>query len=883
MTRKRFLGGLLGIQKMLLGGVGAFALCASTTAAAAYAAQTFALSIPAESLADALTDLAHQSGLQLLFSSRLVAGLRGPALKGSLSVEDALGKLLLNTNLHFEFVNAHTITILEGPPATPAPGGTASENRSRADGGADTTEGGSPTMTNKREESSMTHRGLMARVFGAFVACGSVIHSGGACAQEASAQGSEASGLEEVVVTAQRREENAQSVPITIDTYSEKQLSDLQITSTLQLMDFTPGLNITRANAAAVPFLRGVGNFNAALGAEATVATFVDDVYRPGVGASVLGFNNVQQVAVLYGPQGTLFGRNAAGGVISVTTKDPTSTPQLNAEVGYANYDTVTGNFYAAGGLGSNVAADLAVDVSNQGTGWGTNLYSDTGAYLSNETSLRSKWIFTPDEADKITLIGFYDKLRNDQGWAQALYPGFVQIDGYSHVGGFYDLDTNYDGHGININDGLSLKEDHKFDAFDLISISAYSTSNWQGNIENDASPANLQQSHLNSEEETWQQEFRVVSAPGSKITWTGGVYLFVDSSQPDPNLKIGTSVGSLANYPNLEQIVIDTQDTTSYAAYGQATIPFGDTTHLTLGARYTDDERRFHGEVLNDLGVVKQTNTSPPSVQKENNGSPTYRVAFDHNFSADTLAYASYNRGFKSGNFNTGGITQPATLPETVDAYEVGFKSDITRTLRVNLAAFLTKIDNLQVLQQTITGPINTNAGAADYKGVDLSILSSPVKNLTLTLSGEYLDAYYSSYDNVLFYYPNTNGEGMHSLVVNNADGYTLPYAQKFSLSTTARYVVNASSGDYAFVTGWAYHDTFTFDTQGLTTQPTYWMANASLTWTSLSKRWDMQLWGDNLLNEKLYAQRQVQAVGYTYSAAAPLTFGVKFGYHLK
>jgi iron complex outermembrane recepter protein len=725
----------------------------------------------------------------------------------------------------------------------------------------------------------MTNRSLTAYLLGASVACGSVLHSGAACAQQASASGAAESGLEEIVVTAQRREENAQSVPITVETFSQQQLADLQVTSTLQLMDFTPGLNITRANAGAVPFLRGVGNFNSALGSEATVATFVDEVYRPGPGASIFAFNNVQQVTVLNGPQGTLFGRNAAGGVISVTTKEPTQATEVDAELGYANYGTVTGSFYVAGGVTSNISADIAIDLSNQGTGWGKNIYDGTDAYLSNETSLRSKWIFTPDEADKLTLIGYFDKLRNDQAWAQALYPGTVQIDGYQHVGGFYDVDTNLDGHGININDGVSLKEDHSFQSFDLISISSYATSIWTGIIENDASPANLQESRLNSTEETWQQEFRIASAPSSKIIWTGGVYLFIDTAQPDPNYKMGTSVGSVANYPNLVATYWDTQDTTSYSVFGQATFPFGDTTHLTLGARYTDDMRRFHGEVANSLGVIKQETAG---TLKEDNGSPTYRVALDHNFSNNILGYVSYNRGFKSGSFNTGGILQPPTLPETVDAYEAGFKSDITNNLRVNLAAFLNRFNQLQVLQQTITGPIETNAGAAEFKGVDLSIEASPIEHLTLTLGSEYLDAYYSNYTNSLFYYPNANGEGMHS-EVENATGYTIPFAEKFSLSTTARYVVDTGSGAYTIMSGWAYHNGFTFDTQGLTRQPTYWMANSSLTWTSLSKRWDIQVWGDNLLNEKLYAQRQVQAVGFTYSAAAPLTFGVKFGYHLK
>jgi iron complex outermembrane recepter protein len=718
-----------------------------------------------------------------------------------------------------------------------------------------------------------------ACLLGAFIACGSIAYAGSASAQNVSAQGTSESRLEEILVTAQRREEDAQRVPITVDTYSEKQLSDLQITSTLQLMDFTPGLNITRANAAAVPFLRGVGNFSASLGIEATVATFVDEVYRPGVGASIFSFNNVQQVAVLYGPQGTLFGRNAAGGVISVITKDPTADAKADAQIGYANYNTVTGSFYVTGAIANNVAADLAVDLANQGTGWGKNLYDGTDAYLSNEVSLRSKWLFTPTESDRITVIGYFDKLRNDQAWTANLYPGTVSLTGHTHAGGFYDVDTNIDAHGINVNDGASVKVDHRFQSFDLISISAYGGSSWYGGIENDASPTNLQESQLDSQERTYQEELRLVSSPGSKIVWTGGLYVFIDSAYTDPNLKLGTSVGA-ANYPGLVQYVWADQDTDSYAGFGQATIPINDTTHVTVGGRYTTDKRRFHGENLNDLGEVK---AQSDGTEKATNSSPTYRLSLDHNFTDAILGYVSYNRGFKSGAFNTGGVTAPPTQPETVDAYEAGFKSDLlNNNLRINSAVFLNKFQDLQVLQQTILGPIQTNAGSAKYKGVDFSAMASPLDNLTLTLAAEYLDAYYVSYSDALFYFPAPSGLGMVSKVAD-ASGYTIPFAEKFSASLSGRYVMNTNSGAYALATGAAYHDGFFFDTQGLTRQPEYWMVNSSVTWTSLSKSWDVQLWGDNLLNEKIYAQRQVQAVGFTYSAAAPATYGVKFGYHWK
>jgi iron complex outermembrane receptor protein len=315
---------------------------------------------------------------------------------------------------------------------------------------------------------------------------------------------------------------------------------------------------------------------------------------------------------------------------------------------------------------------------------------------------------------------------------------------------------------------------------------------------------------------------------------------------------------------------------------FGQATVPLPYTSRLTFGGRYTDDTRSINGATYNILGSIVSAGGVVAN-QSARASAPTYRVSLDHNFTPDTMAYLSFNRGFKSGNFNTSSPTAPVTMPEYLDAYEIGLKSEMfDHTLQVNASGFYYQFRDVQVQQQTIVGNVTTNAAAAEYKGLDLQLISRPIPPLTLTVQSEVLEGHYTSYKNALFNFPASSGLGYVSQV-SDATGYRMPYADPFTLSGSARYVVGTANGDWAFMGSFGYHSGFHFDSQGVVQQPRYTVANASVTWTAPSGAWETSLWGNNLTNTMYYAQKQVSAVGLTYSPAAPLTFGVRLKYHLR
>ncbi len=600
-------------------------------------------------------------------------------------------------------------------------------------------------------------------------------------------------------------------------------------------------------------------------------------MYRPAAGSSNYAFNNVQRVEVLNGPQGTLFGRNAAGGVINVITKDPTQVPTLDFSTGYSSYATTTEDLYAGGGVLDNLAADIAVYWQNQGDGWGTNLYSHTPSYLSRELSLRSKWVWQPTDSDKVTFIAYYDRTRNDQAWVSNLLPGHVSQSGYTTFGGFYDVDTQFYPDGESKNYGGSLKEDHDFGWSTFTSITAYGRSSWNGAITNDSCPCFIQDADSGARDAVWTQELRLSSPADSMVKWMAGLYVYLDQATQDPFTQYGTGLG--ANRPNHEQLTWSHQDTQSYAGFSKATLPvIDDNTDVTLGLRYTFDRRQVACATYNLVGTVLSH-----GAQEVQNPKATFRIALDHHFDESTLGYISWNRGFKSGNFNTNAPSQAPTLPETLDAYEIGLKTDLlNHLLRVDTSAFFYQFHNLQVQQQLITGTLQTNAGAAQYKGIDLAVSAVPTEHLTLTWTSELLYANYTSFPNAVFNYIAPGGLGFvqHSA---NAAGYEIPYADRFTSTGTAIYDIPVSFGDISLNVALAYHHGFHFDAQELTSQPPYWMLNSSATWKSLDEHWDVKVWGSNLLDKHYYAQQQVSPVGETYSPAAPRYLGITASYHFK
>jgi iron complex outermembrane receptor protein len=684
-------------------------------------------------------------------------------------------------------------------------------------------------------------------------------------------QSADSQRITEIVVTAQRREERLQDVPIAVQAMDAATLQAMSITNTQDLGALAPGLVVNRVTSAAIFTLRGIGNQDASvLGDEQATPLYVDGVYLPGSQAAVFQFNNIDRIEVLEGPQGTLFGRNATGGVIQIVTKTPSQTPHVDFDVGYGNYNTTTSNLYATGGLSDHLAADISAHVEDQTEGWGRNLFNGRNAFTDRDAGVRSKWLLTLADT-RVTFTADYNREKSDIGSAYYVHPGFEAVNGrVGPPGSFYDVDLNWPSDSTNTVYGGSITVDQDLRWAHLISISAFHRIEADVYLDQDATPLAVSNATLIERERTYTQEFQLASAASSAIKWVAGLYYYNDKSGYHPITLEGSSFAPLTLDIN------SVQSGVSYAGFGQATATILPATDLTLGVRYTSDHRHVVGQIdTNVPGLILG-----PGNQAKNFDKTTFRVALDHHFTDDVLAYVSFNRGFKSGVFNSQSPSGPAVEPEVLDATEIGLKTEfLDNRLRLNTAAYYYKFTNMQ-LREILTGTsVTVNAASAKIKGLDMSVEALPVRNLTLRGGFSYVDSRFSSYPDAPHFVP-TPGGGLAE-TPGDATGNELPYAPKYSFNVGGDYAFPTGHGRYTFNISYSFTDTLFVDADNLFKQSSFGFLNSSLTWAALSGKWDVRLWGKNLNNEHTYTFVQEQSYGVTASPAAPRTFGITFGVH--
>ena len=688
-----------------------------------------------------------------------------------------------------------------------------------------------------------------------------------------------------IVVTAQRREEALQDVPIAITAVTARTLKENALTSTDQLSAITPGVGMYHSSSGAQPFIRGVGNTTSAPGNEAPVAIYVDGVYMPATSSALFKFNNISQIDIAKGPQGTLFGRNATGGVVNITTRTPQHEPSVDMDVGYATYKTISANFYGTTGLSNDLAMDLAVSYSDQQDGWGKNLFDGSDLYLDHSFGVRSKLLWEPSDTLKITLSGDFMKGRHDSGLTFSAYPE-TRVDKSLPTGGFYDTNSNIPYYLRNKGWGGSLRIEKDIDWAVITSISGYRETRDRG-LENQAGigTSNARYFILNTAQKSFTQEVNIQSARQSRISWIAGLFYFNDKSRYDPLGLLGATFGV---GPEDGLLLYPVQDTQSYAAYAQATFPLiGDHTNLTLGARYTEDRRQVDVTAFRTSNSMADRTELPlpldPDLRKANSGQPTWRIALDHKITPDVMVYASYNRGFKSGNFNLTSPTDPSTKPQTVDAYEVGLKSEfLDRAVTFNAAAYYYDFKDLQVrIVGANSVPIMTNAAAARYYGLDAQLLVRPSRGLQFNLDVAAVDAKYTKFGPTTYIGLNPDGS-VGGGFIGDPTGNRMPVAEPITVTVGGRYAIPTSIGEFVLNASAAFHDDYYFDTQNAVRQPPRTMVNASLNWTSVNGRWGVRLWAQNLLDEKyaVIAGRQAN-IATVYSAAPPLTAGGSVSVH--
>jgi outer membrane receptor protein involved in Fe transport len=673
-------------------------------------------------------------------------------------------------------------------------------------------------------------------------------------------------------------------VPIAVSAVTAEQLRTAAITGTASLKLAVPSADVPVLNGYAAPFIRGIGSKAAGPATESPVSTYVDNVYIGNSSSALLQFNNIARVEVVKGPQGTLFGRNATGGLISVITRDPTSEVQGVARASYGNYDTAQGDLYIGGPIASGIKADFAAYGSRQGDGWGTNFFTGEDVGRTNyDYGLRTKWLFG-DGPLTVRVIADYSAMKTS-AFAQRIAFGWTAPPPYGPAYGGSPWDTALTvspllkTHG----GGLSAKLDYELSpAVTLSSITAWRKNRYHNHFDGDVTPTDGREINAVQLDEQFSQEFQLLSGPASPFTWVAGVFLYDANGRYDPSRLSANGpsrVGPFAAAP--VSVTFAKQDVVSIAPYAQATVEIAEGTKLTLGGRFSYERRTQHGEQFN-YAPSGSLFSNPTIDQRLIAKKPTWRVAVDHQFGPSVLGYVSYNRGFKSGGANMTAVNAPFYRPEKLDAYETGLKSTLfDRRVRLNGAAFYYDYKNLQVVSSN-AGVISIyNGAAARTYGLELELDAQITSQLRVNAGYTWLDGQFTDFPNALINIPNAAG-GVRQ-VFGSAQGNRLPNAPRSVATLNASYTIPIGS-DTLTLNGNAYFNSGYFaEPDNFRRQGAYELYNASADFT-FRDRWTISVWGRNLSNEAVDLFPSVNGVGGGLgeprsSYAAPRTYGVTVG----
>ena len=658
---------------------------------------------------------------------------------------------------------------------------------------------------------------------------------------------SRSGGLGEIVVTAQRREENLQDVPIAVNAIGSDSLKNLGISDTKSLVQAVPSLNFTRTGPSGIFIIRGVSTPNGAAGEEGSTAVYVDDVYMADLSSTINKFNNIERIEVLNGPQGTLFGRNAVGGLIRIITKDPGDSLEFDGQLGIANYDTFSGQAYLSTPLSENIGWNIAFTGQDQGKGFGYDPTLGKRVRTDDYWGVRSKLVAEPTDNLKVTLTGDYFKTDNDY----ALYVFQVTPARPSTQ----DSDSGYpSGTRIKVW-SVGAKADLDIGFATLTSITSYRKVTNTSSFDIDGQAADI--FHLNyvNSSKSFQQELRLASNDTTPLSWQVGAFYLHGVSVNDQT-QAGAALGT-------NRIEIDVKGVTdSISLFGEATYDITPTTHLTGGVRWTQDKRKLprdHSDIVNAMGVVLVPRSNP--LDSVTYDEFTFRAALRQDVTDDVSVYASVNRGFKSGQFNLQSPYDPPVKPETIMAYEIGLKGQLLdNRLRLNLAGFHYDINDYQI--RSSPGGISLLANAAKVKidGVDANVEAAVTDQFVLNLGASYLDSKYDSFP---------------SASTGDATGNRTAIAPKFTFTAAGTYTIPFENGSELRLTGSYLHKSkYYFEPDNLLNQPGYGVANASAEYR-VNENFAFELWMNNIGNKK-YNIQEATAVGAYGLAGEPRTYGL-------
>jgi len=704
------------------------------------------------------------------------------------------------------------------------------------------------------------------------------LSAGGALAQETDG----GIAVEEIVVTAQKRSENLQDVPVSVTAFSAESLESRGVTNVIGLNNLAPGLRVSSGDAAANPkiFIRGVGLSDFNPNSSSGVGIYVDGVYVGSPLAQMAGFFDIGQIEILRGPQGTLYGRNTNGGAVNITTRRPTQSFAADASAEYATYDAVN----LTAGVGGPVIDDvLAIRVAGQyvkDEGYTYNRVTGDDVNATDYWAIRASalWTPTPDFEGLFQVNRFAnrgDATQTQHRGTMAFDPSAAGPDGMcapafytsglcGDAFGYADLDGNDRALDANSQGkdkidlfGASAQLTWDLGPVSLVSVTAYSWAHRNAFENTDGNPFQMLEINYVARQQQFTQELRLQSDdnPDSRLKWVAGAY-FMDETVKDASTQdvlralrptpdffdIGASIAAFS-YPY-------TQDTRSYAVFGQADYNLTDRLVATVGLRYSADEKKMDYRSQAEGGLVVLLDFEDEKTFSAWSG----RLGLRYELTDDVNVYATYNRGFKSGGFFGGLATTAEEMEpydnEQLDSFEIGVKSQLfDRRVRLNASAFYYDYQDQQVFAQTVRNGLTVlvldNAANSEVYGAEIEGTARITENFSVDAGLSLLKAEFGEY---LF------DDGDPLTIDPDYSGNTLPQAPEVTFNVAARYSYPLANGaELNGTVDAAYSSKIYFDNSNAErlSQDAVWVVGAQGGWTSPDGKIELGAFARNLFDE--------------------------------
>lgn len=706
------------------------------------------------------------------------------------------------------------------------------------------------------------HTVLSLSLLAAFTGLG---HASTALAQSSPEATGATETMETVVVTAQKRPQKLQEIPVAASVVGAQEIENRGVSSFGELLSLIPNTTIDQ-NSAAQPVItiRGISSSTNNIGMESGVGVVVDDVYLGRPSAFSTQLIDIERVEILRGSQGTLFGKNTTGGLINIVTSKPSHDFQAAADVTLGSFNLRQARGYVTGGLSDGVAGKLSFTTKKR-DGWVENRTAGAPDLMSeNFTGVRGQlegrvasvgWLLSADHGKDSAVDNYYD-IRS--GALAAL-----DSDGSDR-----SVATNSGDTFTRTVKGASLKLDTEQGGVNWVSITAQRGVDWFGRNDQDYTDQPILVMSRKEKQTQFSQELRASGQTG-KLQWLAGVYYFSQKQDGVDRMRLDEATPVLFGLPYIPgfQEAADTivhLDTKSSAVFGSTTYALTDALALNTGLRYTSERKQmdYRQQLDQMVGIISAlaAEVAPfHASRRDSLVSGDIGVSFKHDKNLNS--YAKFTRGFKAGGFDSTQATtsDPGDLsfkPETVQSAELGVKSLLAGgTLRINGAVFYMDYKNKQ--EQFYDGVMQkiANAAKASVKGAEIEIAARPDRHLQFGLSLGYQDATYKDYlDNT---------------------GHQLVDASKLTAALSAQYETSLGNGWDWLLRGDLQYRSKSYqqpDNDEVYTQPGHSLINLSTGLRSEDGRYAILLWVKNLTDKTYRASTYaVDAFQTIYQSVNP------------